>query len=139
MSTLAIDTYRLLSALKRTGKSANYSAEEIANAIHAAQEGTEVLTRTEFGVRMDSFEKRMDSFEKRMDSFEKRMDSFQAHIDAKIDAKIDATVATIRTEIGALRTELKSSQLQNLMWLSGIVLVSNGATVALLARLAHVI
>ena len=128
MSTLAIDTYRLLTTLKGTGKSANYSAEEIANAIHAAQEGTDVLTRAEFGVRMDSFEARMDSFEARIDSFE-------AHIDAKIDAK----VATIRTEIEALRSDLKSSQLQNLMRLSGIVLVSNGATVALLARLAHVI
>ena len=135
MSTLAIDTYRLLTTLKGTGKSANYSAEEIANAIHAAQEGTDVLTRAEFGVRMDSFEARMDSFEARMDSFEARIDSFEAHVDAKIDAK----VATIRTEIEALRTDLKASQLQNLMWLSGIVLVSNGATVALLARLAHVV
>ncbi|HEX6795935.1 MAG TPA: hypothetical protein VF304_19005 [Casimicrobiaceae bacterium] len=135
MSTLAIDTYRLLSALKGTGKSANYSAEEIADAIHTAQEGTDVLTRAEFGVRMDSFEARMDLFDARMDSFNARIESFEAHIDAKIDAK----VAAIRTELQALRTDLKSSQLQNLMWLSGIVLASNGATVALLARLAHVI
>jgi len=33
MSTLAIDAYRLLIVLKGTGKGANFSAEEIANAI----------------------------------------------------------------------------------------------------------
>jgi hypothetical protein len=39
MSTLAIDTYKLLTALRGTGKSANFTAEEIANAIDVAQEG----------------------------------------------------------------------------------------------------
>ena len=55
MSTLAIDTYRLLTALKGTGKSANFTAEEIAGAVHVAQEGAELLTKAEFGVRMDAF------------------------------------------------------------------------------------
>lgn len=48
MSTLAIDTCKLLTALKGTGKSANFTAEEIANAINVAQEGAELLTKSVF-------------------------------------------------------------------------------------------
>jgi hypothetical protein len=35
MSTLAIDTRKLLKALKGTGKSANFTAEEIADAVES--------------------------------------------------------------------------------------------------------
>jgi chaperonin cofactor prefoldin len=149
MSTLAIDTYRLLAALKGTGKSANFTAEEIAGAVHVAQQGGDLLTKAEFGVRMDAFEKRMDAFEKRMDAFEKRMDAFDARMDAfveRMDAfvarlvamedRFDAKLEEVRAD---LRADIKASQTQNLLWLSGLVLASNGMVIALLARLAHVI
>jgi chaperonin cofactor prefoldin len=156
MSTLAIDTYRLLTALKGTGKSANFTAEEIAGAVHVAQQGGDLLTKAEFGVRMDAFEKRMDAFEKRMDAFEKRMDAFDARMDA-FDARMDAFVermdafvarlvamedrfdAKLEEVRADLRADIKASQTQNLLWLSGLVLASNGMVIALLARLAHVI
>ena len=108
MPTLAIDTYKLLTALKGTGKSANFTAEEIANAVHVAQEGTELLTKPVFEARMAAFEARMDAF----------------------DTKLDAFRADIKAEV-------KASQLQNLMWLSGIVLASNGIIIGLLARATH--
>ena len=135
MSSLAIDPFRLLTALKGTGKGANYSAEDLANAMQAAQEGGELLTRTEFGVRMDSFEKRMDAFEKRMDAFGERMDTFIERMNAmetNLDAKLDAVRADIKADV-------KAGQVQSFMWLSGIVLASNGMVIALLARLAHVV
>ena len=113
MSTPAIDTHTLLTALKGTGKSAN-SAEEIANAIHAAQAGTELLTRR---------------------GFEERMTAFEARFDTKL-AILEAKLESFRADIKA---EVKAGQLQNLMWLSGIVLASNGIITALLARLAHVV
>ncbi|MGE5171209.1 MAG: hypothetical protein ACM3JC_12675 [Rudaea sp.] len=163
MSSLAIDPYRLLTALKGTGKSANYSAEDLANAMQAAQEGGELLTRTEFGVRMDAFdarmeafdarmdafekrmdalEKRMDAFEKRMEAFEKRMDAFEDRMDTFI-ARMDAMQKTFDAKLEAVRADIKADvkagQVQSFMWLSGIVLASNGMVIALLARLAHVI
>jgi hypothetical protein len=118
MSTLAIDTYRLLTALKGTGKSANFSAEEIANAIHVAQEGNDLLTRREFDERMAAFEAKFDA----------KFDALEARLEARLEA--------FRADIKA---EVKASQLQNLMWLSGIVLASNGIVIALLARLAHAV
>ena len=135
MSTLAIDTYRLLTALKGTGKSANFTAEEIAGAVHVAQEGAELLTKAEFGVRMDAFDARMNAFEARMDAFVARMDAFVKRLD-DLEAKFEAKLEALRADIKA---EVKASQVQNLMWLSGIVLASNGMVIALLARLAHVI
>ena len=141
MSTLAIDTYKLLTALKRTGKSANFTAEEIANAVDFAQEGAELLTKSDFavglsefrtamaalGARMDTLERRMDALERRMDALERRMDEMAASFDAKLEA--------VRADIKA---EVKAGQVQTLMWLSGIVLASNGTVIALLGRLAHV-
>ena len=50
------------------------------------------------------------------------MDAFRAHFDARF---------------ADIKAEVKASQLQNLMWLSGIVLASNGVVIALLGRLAH--
>jgi hypothetical protein len=142
MSALAIDPYRLLTALKGTGKSANYSAEDIASAMQVAQEGGELLTRAEFGVRMDAFDARMDAFGARMDAFDARMDAFEERMDAlekRIDGmeiRFDAKLEALRADIKA---EVKASQVQNLLWLSGIVLASNGVVIALLARLAHVV
>ena len=142
MVSLAIDPYRLLAALKGTGKSANYSAEDIASAMQVAQEGGELLTRAEFGVRMDAFDARMDAFGARMDAFDARMDAFEKRMDAlekRIDAmeiRFDAKLEALRADIKA---EVKASQVQNLLWLSGIVLASNGVVIALLARLAHVV
>ena len=142
MATMAIDTYRLLTALKGTGKGANYSAEDIANAMHVAQEGGDLLTRAEFGVRMDAFEARMDAFEKRMDAFDARMDAFVERMDAFVarlvamEERFDAKLEAVRAD---LRAEIKASRTQNLLWLSGLVLASNGMVIALLARLAHVI
>ncbi|HET7134585.1 MAG TPA: hypothetical protein VFJ25_01610 [Casimicrobiaceae bacterium] len=155
MSALAIDTYRLLTALKGTGKSANVTAEEIAGAVHVAQEGGDLLTKADFALRMDAFEERMDAFGARMDAFEKRMDAFDARMDA-FDARMDAFVermdafiarmvameerfdAKLEAVRADLRAEIKASQTQNLLWLSGLVLASNGMVIALLARLAHV-
>ena len=156
MSALAIDTYRLLTALKGTGKSANVTAEEIAGAVHVAQEGGDLLTKADFALRMDAFEERMDAFGARMDAFEKRMDAFDARMDA-FDARMDAFVermdafiarmvameerfdAKLEAVRADLRAEIKASQTQNLLWLSGLVLASNGMVIALLARLAHVL
>ena len=142
MSALAIDPYRLLTALKGTGKSANYSAEDIASAMQVAQEGGELLTRAEFGVRMDAFDARMDAFGARMDAFDARMDAFEKRMDAlekRIEAmeiRFDAKLEALRADIKA---EVKASQVQNLLWLSGIVLASNGVVIALLARIAEAI
>ncbi|HET9668528.1 MAG TPA: hypothetical protein VFQ93_02900 [Casimicrobiaceae bacterium] len=135
MSTLAIDTYRLLTALKGTGKSANFTAEEIAGAVHVAQEGADLLTKADFALRMDAFEKRMDAFDARMDAFVERMDAFVARMVA-MEQRFDAKLEAVRAD---LRAEIKASQTQNLLWLSGLVLASNGMVIALLARLAHVI
>lgn len=108
MSTVAIDTNRLLRALKSTGKSANYTAEEIADAVDVAQEGGDWVTRGHF-------------------------DAAMAGIDAKMVA-FDAKIDTMRADIKA---EVKASQMQNLLWLSGIMLVSNGAVITVLARAAR--
>jgi hypothetical protein len=109
MSTSAIDTYRFITALKGTGKSANYTAEEIASAIDVSQRGSELLTKAEFDAAMVGVDARF----------------------ARLDAKLDA----LRMEIKA---DVKASQVQLLMWLSGIVLASNGIVIALLGRLARV-
>jgi hypothetical protein len=77
---------------------------------------------------MDAFEKRMDAFEERMDTFIARMDAMASRFDAKLEA--------VRADIKA---DVKARQVQGFMWLSGIVLASNGMVIALLARLAHVI
>ena len=142
MVSLAIDPYRLLAALKGTGKSANVTAEEIAGAVHVAQEGGDLLTKADFALRMDAFEERMDAFGARMDAFEKRMDAFEERMDtfiARMDAmasRFDAKLEAVRADIKA---DVKAGQVQGFMWLSGIVLASNGMVIALLARLAHVI
>jgi glutamine amidotransferase PdxT len=128
MSTLAIDTRKLLEALKGTGKSANFTAEEIADAVDVAQEDSELLTRSEFRVRMDAFKVQMDAFGARIDAMKARIDAIEARFDARLEA--------LRADIKA---EIKAGQVQNLMWLSGIVLASNGIIMALLARLAHVV
>ena len=129
MSTVAIDTHRLLRALKSTGKSANFTAEEIANAVDVAQEGGEWVTRSHFDATMAGVDARMAGVDARMASFEARMDRLEARMDV-FDAKIDAMRADIKAEV-------KSSQMQNLLWLSGIMLVSNGAVIAVLARAAR--
>jgi glutamine amidotransferase PdxT len=128
MSTLAIDTRKLLKALKGTGKSANFTAEEIADAVDVAQEDAELLTRSEFRLQMDAFKVQMDAFKAQIDALGARIDAMEARFDAKLEA--------LRADIKA---EVKASQVQNLMWLSGIVLASNGMVIALLARLAHVV
>lgn len=82
---------------------------------------------SEFRTSMSTFDARMARFEARMDAFERRMDAMEARFDAKLEA--------MRADI---RAEVKASQVQNLMWLSGIVLASNGVVIALLGRIAHV-
>ena len=129
MSTVAIDTHRLLRALKSTGKSANFTAEEIANAVDVAQESGEWVTRSHFDSTMAGVDARMAGVDARMAGFEARMDRLEARMDV-FDAKIDAMRADIKAEV-------KSSQMQTLLWLSGIMLASNGAVVAVLARAAQ--
>jgi hypothetical protein len=116
VSAVAIDTYRPLAALKGTGKSANFTADEIAHAVDVAQEESSVLTKSDFAMAKADIDSRMAKFEARMDAF---------------DAKLEA----LRLDIKA---EVKSSQVQLLLWLSGIVLASNGIVIALLGRLAHI-
>jgi hypothetical protein len=135
MSTLAIDTRKLLKALKGTGKSANFTAEEIADAVDVAQEDAELLTRSEFRMQMDAFKAQMDAFKVQLNGFQVQLDALGARIDA-MEARFDAKLEALRADIKA---DLKASQVQNLMWLSGIVLASNGMVIALLARLAHVV
>ena len=129
MSTVAIDTHRLLRALKSTGKSANYTAEEIADAVDAAQEGGEWVTRSHFDATMAGVDARMGGFDARMRGFDARMDRLEARMEV-FDVKIDAMRAEIKAEV-------KGSQMQNLLWLSGIMLASNGAVIAVLARAAR--
>ena len=151
MSTVAIDTRKLLRALKSTGKDSNFSADEIATAVDAAEESSELLTKSDFAAgmsafdarmarfeaRMDGFEARMEAFEARMEGFEARMEGFEARMDGfaermdAFDVKLEARLEALRADIKA---EVKAGQVQNLLWLSGIVLVSNGAVIALLAR-----
>jgi hypothetical protein len=116
MSAVVIDTYRLLTALKGTGKSANFTADEIAHAVDVTQAASDVPTKSDFARAKFDFHASMAKLEGRMDAF---------------DAKLDA----LRFEFKA---ELKSSQWQLLLWLSGIVLASNGIVIALLGRLADV-
>jgi hypothetical protein len=63
-----------------------------------------------------------------MDAFGARMVAMETRFDAKLEA--------LRADIKA---EVKAGRLQNLTWLSGIVLASNGIVIALLARLAHAV
>jgi hypothetical protein len=142
MSSLAIDTRKLLKALKGTGKSANFTAEEIADAVDVAQEDAELLTRSEFRLQMDAFKAQMDAFKVQLNGFQVQLDGFKVQLNA-LGARIDAMEARFDAKLDALRADIKAdvkaSQVQNLMWLSGIVLASNGMVIALLARLAHVV
>jgi len=135
-----MDTYRLRSALKATGKSANFTADEIANAIDVSQEGADLLTRADFGARMSGVDGRMAGFDATMDRLYTRMDGLDARmggLEARMDrleARLtifDAKMDLLRAEIKA---EVKAGQTQIVLWLSGIVLVSNGAVIAVLAR-----
>ena len=114
---IVLDTYRLVIALRNTGKNANFTAEEIASAIDVSQQGSDVLTKSAFDVAM-------------------------AGVDARF-ARIEAVLGTSDTKLESLRADIKaevrSSQIQNLLWLSGSVLASNGVVIALLARLARAI
>lgn len=101
MPATAIDTNRLFRALKATGKSENFSAEDLVSEFDAAQSDGDLVTRAYFDARI-----------------------------AGVDAKLD----TMRAE---MRLELKSGQLQTFYWLAGIILVSNGAVIALLGRVAR--
>jgi hypothetical protein len=114
---VVLDTYRFVTALKGTGKNANFTAEEIARAIDVSQQGSDVLTKSPFDVAMAGIDTRF------------------ARLEATLGTS-DAKFETLRADIKA---EVKSSQVQNLLWLSGIVLASNGVVIALLARIAEAI
>lgn len=112
----AVDSFKLLTALKATGKDANSSAEELASALDVAQQGSEILTRPVFDAKLNEIDARFEAVDARFDALE-----------AKMDAKFDLVRADIKAEVN-------SSQLQNLLWLSGITLASNGVVIAMLAR-----
>jgi hypothetical protein len=114
---VVLDTYRFVTALRGTGKNANFTAEEIARAIDVSQQGSDVLTKSAFDVAMAGIDTRFARLEATLGTF-------------------DAKFETLRADIKA---EVKSSQVQNLLWLSGIVLASNGVVIALLARIAEAI
>ena len=139
MPAAALDPYRLVTALKGTGKNANFTAEEIANAIDVSQQGSGVLTTSVFDAAMAGIDARFARLEARMEALDARMNALEARLDARLDAletKLNAKLEALRADIKA---EVKSSQVQNLLWLSGIVLASNGMVIALLARLAGAI
>ena len=115
MSATAIDTNRLIRALKATGKSENFSAEDLVGAFDVAQSDGDLVTRTYFDARLTGVEARFERLEARLDNF---------------DAKLD----TMRAE---MRLWLKSGQLQSFYWLACIILVGNGAVIALLGRVAR--
>ena len=68
--------------------------------------------------------------------FETKMGSIDARFDA-IDARFDAIDAKFEFLRADIKAEVKASQVQNLLWLSGIILASNGTVIALLARVTH--
>jgi hypothetical protein len=68
----------------------------------------------------------MTGIDARMAGFDARMDRLETRMDVS-DAKIDLLRAEIKAEGNPSHTRI-------LMWLSGIMLVSNGAVIAVLAR-----
>jgi predicted nucleic acid-binding Zn-ribbon protein len=136
MPTVAIDTHKLRRALESTGKSANSTADEIADAIDLAQERVELLTKSDFHAEMARFEGRMTTFETRITTFEARMTTFDARM-AAFEARMDAFGAKLEAVRADIKSEVKASQMQTLLWLSGIMLAGNGAVIAVLARAAR--
>ena len=125
---VVLDTNRLIAALKGTGKNANFTAEEIASAIDASQQGSDVLTKSAFDAAVAGIDGRFARVEAALGTFDAKLENLRGTFDAKLE--------TLRADIKA---EVKSSQVQNLLWLSGIVLASNGVVIALLARLARAV
>ena len=136
MATAAIDSYKLFATLKATGKDANYSAEELANAFRVAQEGADLLTTAHFESRMSVVDERFNSIDERFKAIDERFKAVDARFEA-IDRRFEALEAKLDAFRAEIKAEVKSSQTQNLLWLSGIMLASNGATIAVLARAAH--
>ena len=125
---VVLDPYRLVSALKSTGKNANFTAEEIASAVDASQQDSDLLTKSAFDAAMVRFEAALET---KLARFEAK----HAGQEWKITG-LEAKIELVRTDI---RAELRTTQVQTLLWLGGIMLASNGAVIALLARMAHVI
>ena len=125
---VVLDPYRLVSALKSTGKNANFTAEEIASAVDASQQDSDLLTKSAFDAAMVRFEAALET---KLSRFEAK----HAGQEGKITG-LEAKIELVRADI---RAELRTTQVQTLLWLGGIMLASNGAVIALLARMAHVI
>jgi chromosome segregation ATPase len=163
MSTAVIDPYRLVTALKATGKSANFTADEIASAVDASQQGSDLLTKSAFDAAMIRFEAGFDAklagldaklggldaklagleartagLEARTAGLEAKFAGLEARI-AGLDAKFAGLEAKIELVRADLKVELRTTHVQTLMWLGGIMLASNGAVIAILARMARVI
>src|SRR5436190_21357484 len=103
MATAAIDSYKLFTTLKATGKDANYSAEELANAFRVAQEGADLLTTAQFEPRMGVVDERFKTIDARFDAVDVRFDAVDARFDA-VDARFDAVDA----RFDALETKFDS-------------------------------
>jgi len=136
MASAPIDSYKLLTTLKATGKDTNYSAEELANAFRVAQEGADLLTTAHFESRMSVVDERFNSIDERFKAIDERFKGIDARFEA-VDRRFEALEAKLDAFRAEIKAEVKSSQTQNLLWLSGIMLASNGATIAVLARAAH--
>ena len=136
MASAPIDSYKLLTTLKATGKDTNYSAEELANAFRVAQEGADLLTTAHFESRMSVVDERFNSIDERFKAIDERFKGIDARFQA-VDRRFEALEAKLDAFRAEIKAEVKSSQTQNLLWLSGIMLASNGATIAVLARAAH--
>jgi hypothetical protein len=74
---VVLDTYRLVTALRSTGKNANFTAEEIASAIDVSQQGSDVLTRSAFEVTMAGVDARFSRVDAAMGNFDARLEAAQ--------------------------------------------------------------
>lgn len=77
---VVLDTYRFVTALKRTGKNANFTAEEFASAIDVSQQGSDVLTKSAFDVAMAGIDTRFARLEATLGTSDAKFETLRADI-----------------------------------------------------------
>jgi hypothetical protein len=81
---VVLDTYRFVTALKGTGKNANFTAEEIARAIDVSQQGSDVLTKSAFDVAMAGIDTRFARLEATLGTSDAKFETLRADIKAEV-------------------------------------------------------
>src|SRR5206468_8553138 len=107
MATEAIDSYKLLTTLKATGKDANYSAEELANAFRVAQEGADLLTTAQFESRMGVVDERFKTIDARFDALETKFEARFGEVGARfesLESKFEARFGEMDSKFGSLES-----------------------------------